>query len=250
MSRFTFKTTVATTLVALSLSTAMSAFAAPTALAMQAEGTPAIEIPQVSGTPAATESSVQPLSIHDCEGPERSREEVLTILGTPPASTGNHKPDLDAPEMRPAASPGTIDQVPVAEIEQTYRSWQACKLLGKTYQQMALETEQFVREDIYGNGRIRTAYSEPTLNEILDAREEVDADRTEMMSLPGNVASTSPRAIDINGHVAISEEGDYVFLDIVKAFTVDGEQILNPDGEMSFRLVDGVWLVDRDGQLP
>ena len=250
MSRTMFRKTAASVIVVLSLTTAGSALAAPTAFAIQEEDTPAIEIPQVSGTPAVTDSSAQPLSIHDCEGPARTRDEVISILSTPPASTGNQKPAGNAPEMRPGAQPGTIDQVPVEEIEQTYRSWQACKLLGKTYQQMALETEQFIREDIYGNNRIRTAYSEPTLNEILDAREQVDADRTEMASLPGNVASAAPRAIDINGHVAISEDGDYVLVNIVKAFEVDGEQVLNPDGEMAFRLVDGVWLVDLDGQLP
>ncbi len=169
---------------------------------------------------------------------------------TPPSSSGASKPGADAPELRPGASPGTIDQVPVAAIEQSYRSWQVCKLVGKTSQQMALETEQFIREDVYGDSRIMTPYSEATIEEILDRRAEADAQWGEMMQAPGNVASSARRAIDTNGFVAISEAEDYVFLEIVKVIEVDGKQILNPDGEMGFRLVDGVWLIDVDGQLP
>lgn len=248
--------TTCAALIALGIATTSQVYASPTlppasnASAQESDATPSI-LPDVpDGPPAVSDLGAKPLSVKGCDGPERSREEVLGILSIAPSPKGIGKPDWDAPQLRPGASPGTIAQVPVAEIEQNYRSWQVCNLLGKTYQQMALETEQFIREDVYGDRQIMTPYSAPTLNEILAARAEADAAWGQTMQGPGNVASTSPRAIDVNGFVAISEAEDYVYLEIVRVTEINGKQVLNPDGEMGFRLVDGVWLIDMDGQLP
>lgn len=248
-----FKRTTCAAMIALGIAMTGQAHALPiasNASAQESEATPSILPDLPTGPPAIDESATDPLSVKGCDVPERSRDEVVQILLTPPSSSGANKPGADAPELRPGASPGTIDQVPVAAIEQSYRSWQVCKLVGKTSQQMALETEQFIREDVYGDSHIMTPYSEATIEEILDRRAEADAQWGELMLRPGNVASSARRAIDTNGFVAISKAKDYVFLEIVKVTEVDGKQILNPDGEMGFRLVDGVWLIDVDGQLP
>jgi len=248
-----FKRTTCSAMIALGIAMTGQAYALPTpsnASAQESDATPSL-LPDVpGGPPAIDESAADPLSVKGCDVPERSRDEVVQILLTPPSSSGANKPGADAPELRPGASPGTIDQVPVAEIEQSYRSWQVCKLVGKTSQQMALETEQFIRDDLYGDSRIMTPYSEATIEEILDRRAEADAEWGELMLRPGNIANSAQRAINTNGIVAISEAEDYVFLEIVRVTEINGEHVLNPDGEMGFRLVDGTWRVDMDGQLP
>ncbi|HEU0164106.1 MAG TPA: hypothetical protein VFQ54_03620, partial [Thermomicrobiales bacterium] len=140
---------------------------------------------------------------------------------------------------------------PVDDIQAAYRQWQVCKALGSTYQQMALETDQYIREAIYSDARTMTAYTEPTINELLDRLEEADEEFGQLALSPGSVAGMSPRAIDVNGSVNASADGTYVFVDIVKVIdNGDGTYTFNPDGEMSFQLVDGVWKIDLDGQLP
>ncbi|MGI8485953.1 MAG: hypothetical protein ACR2OU_17045, partial [Thermomicrobiales bacterium] len=145
----------------------------------------------------------------------------------------------------------TIDMIPARDlekIEQTLRTWQVCKWLGQTYQQMGLETDQRTRESVYPSTEISTPFSEPTINELLDRREEVDALHFQRMSGPGVIAGLSPVAIDLTGATSVSPAGDYVILDVVSVDEYAGEQHLNARGSMAFRLVDGVWLVDMARQ--
>ncbi|MGI8483873.1 MAG: hypothetical protein ACR2OU_06385 [Thermomicrobiales bacterium] len=203
--------------------------------------------------PSVSDAGSQSLSVKGCDVTARSRDNVVGVLLAAPASPGNRKPGEDAPEYRPGAPVSTIDKIPAGELEKvehTLRTWQVCKWLGQTYQQMALETDQLVRESVYHSTEISTPFSEPTINELLDRREEVDALHYVRMSGPGVIASLPPIAIDLTGTTSVSPEGDYVVLDVVSVDEFNGEQHLNERGSMAFRLVDGIWLVDRDGQLP
>lgn len=209
-----------------------------------------IEIPP--DLPArVSEAGAQPLSVNDCTAPEMARDEVMTILRTPPTTIppGQAPTTWEEPEIRPGAGFGgglpkaTEDDFDAAEA--VLRKWQVCDLLGLTWQQLSLETDQFIREDIYGDPRIMTAYLDAALAEVLDARLEADAAWGEQMLGPGRVAQVSPMAIDRDGMTATSADGDYMVVEVVDVFEHDGEQVLNPAGTVAFWKVDGVWKVDR-----
>jgi hypothetical protein len=200
--------------------------------------------------PRISDAGAQPLSVNDCTAPEKSRDAVMEILRTPPTTNPpGQGPDWDAPEMRPAAGigdgMGTMPETELDAAEDVFREWQVCHLLGQTWRQMSLETDQFIREDVYGDTRIMTAYSDAALTEILDARAEADAAWGEQMRGPGRVAQRSPMAIDRDGATATSPEGDYMVVEVVDVFEHEGEQVINPAGWVSFWKIDGVWQVDR-----
>ncbi|MGI8486177.1 MAG: hypothetical protein ACR2OU_18200 [Thermomicrobiales bacterium] len=117
-----------------------------------------------------------PVSPEECLVKPRSREEVLKILGTAPGAA--------ASELPKEYDQSDIEEPTLTELQALYREWQACRRFGLTYQAMALETDQLIRNDIYGTGGYlsgrspqKTAFSEATLNELLDAREGADKDR-------------------------------------------------------------------------
>lgn len=68
----------------------------------------------------------------------------------------------------------------VQRVDDLFFRWQSCRRFGSTYQAMTLQAPYFTREDFYGEstldfrGPIETAYSDATLNEMLDRREELD----------------------------------------------------------------------------
>ena len=254
MSRF--KRITVTALIAFGLATSSQVYAEPAASPSAAGiSTPAAGMgPTVPPDlpPSVSEAGAQPLSVKGCDVAPRSRDDVVTVLLTAPASPGIGKPGPDAPEFRPGAPVSPIDMIPATDleqIEQTLRTWQVCTWLGQTYQEMGLETDQFVRENVYHSTEISTPYSEPTINELLDRREEVDALHYQRMSGPGVIAGLPPVAIDLTGTTSVSPAGDYVIMDVVSVDTFDGAQHLNARGSMAFRLVDGVWLVDMSRQL-
>ncbi|MGC4106230.1 MAG: hypothetical protein QM753_07720 [Thermomicrobiales bacterium] len=202
--------------------------------------------------PRISEAGAQPLSINDCTAPEKSRDVVMDILRTPPKTSAIfNKPKGDEPDFRPwtTQNPST-GMTPVAEeefdvAEAVFREWQVCKMLGLTWQQMSLETDQVIREDVYGDTRIMTAYSDAALTEVLNARVEADAAWGEHNYGPGIVAQRPPMAIDRDGWVQTSAEGDYMIVEVVDVFEANDEQVINPAGTVAFWKVDGVWLVDR-----
>jgi len=207
-----------------------------------------IEIPP--DLPArVSEAGAQSLSVNDCTAPEKSRDEVMAILRTPPKTSAiDRKPKGDEPDFRPWMVDSGTDVVPVETLdaaEAVFREWQVCNRLGLTMQQLSLETDQAIREDIYGDTRIMTAYSDAALAEVLDARVEADAAWGEAMHGPGRIAQIPPLAINRDGVSEISAEGDYIMVEVVSVSEFDGDQLLNPAGFMAFRQVDGVWKVDR-----
>lgn len=211
----------------------------------------AVELPQ-DLPPRIGTASAEPFSVNDCTAPEKSRDAVMEILRTPPKTSALfNKPQGDEPDFRPwITQNSSTGMTPVAEdvldaAEAVFREWQVCDMLGLTWQQMSLETDQFIREDVYGDARIMTAYSDAALTEVLDARVEADAAWGEQMRGPGRVAQRSPMAIDRDGWVQTSADGDYMMVEIVDVFEHEGEQILNPAGTVAFWKVDGVWLIDR-----
>jgi len=201
--------------------------------------------PRVSGAGA------QPLSVNDCTVPEKSRDDVMAILRTPPRTIppGQAPMTWEEPEIRPGAGFGgglpKATEEDFDAVEAVLRQWQVCHSLGLTWQQMSLETDQFIREDIYGGNRIMTAYSDATLAELLDARAEADAADGEQMQGPGRIAQRPPMAIDRDGITLTSPEGNYLVVDVVEVGEMDGEQMFSPVGSVAFWNVDGVWLVDR-----
>jgi len=198
---------------------------------------------------AIGETSGAPLSIHDCDAvTPRDRASVVETLLIAPNSADGMKVGDDAPQYRPGAPVADIANLPtetLAEIEDVLRTWQVCTALGLTYQQMAVETDQFIREDIYADFQTMTPYSEATINELLDRREEIDAWTHDRATGAGIIAQSSPYAIDLTGVTSISPELDYVWVEVVAVSSSNGEQLLDSRGTVAFRLIDGVWYVDR-----
>ncbi|MGC4193079.1 MAG: hypothetical protein QM589_18180 [Thermomicrobiales bacterium] len=246
-NRFAFRRMALAGAIALSLGVGTLGNVAFTQTAATPEA--GVEVPP-DLPPRIGTTSAEPLSVNDCTAPERSRDEVLTILQTPPTTNPpGQPPDWSAPEIHPGAGfgngMGTMSDAEFDSVEAVFRQWQVCHLLGKTWNQMSLETDQVIREDVYGDTRIMTAYSDAALAEVLDARAEADAASGEQMHGPGRIASVSPMAIDRDGNTATSADGDYMIVEVVDVFEDNGEQVVNPAGTVSFWKIGGVWLIDR-----
>jgi hypothetical protein len=118
---------------------------------------------------------IQPLDPERCASAPMDRERALEIL---------RDVDVDRDEaLRRGTMLTPIDpaEIPTGELNARFTAWQACRRFGRTYEAMTLQAPYFTREDVYGEtsndfrGPVETAYSDATLNELLDRREEADA---------------------------------------------------------------------------
>lgn len=181
-----------------------------------------------------------PLSASDCDREPRSREELLGILGTPPAAH---------PEMKIGST--SADAETRAEIEGLLRSWWSCHTYGMTWEQTAYESKQYIRETIYGDPQISTAYSARTLNELLNGQSRKDAERLSL--LPPNTNSLP--TIAPNGTVWITREGDTglqaVLAEVTLISAVTGDT-LGETHEVYFVYEEGSWKIRAvdPGQAP
>ena len=189
-----------------------------------------------------------PLTPDDCAVEPRSRQEVLEILSVAPA-TGNR---IAPPEL-------PLDDESRKDLDQALRGWRACTAFGLTGQAMTLETEQFIREDVYGDPKFPVAYSASTLNEILDVREIVDGERAERMSDPAVAGDELVAFVDPRGRNEITPEGvptvtARVDVILVSPSTGDGYRVWpvffeREDGEWRIRSID-LEFTEPNGLIP
>lgn len=178
--------------------------------------------------------AVPPLSADGCAAPPRSRNDLLAILSTPPAAD-------------PGKTIGstTADAETRGEIDKLLRSWWTCRTFGKTWGKSAYESKQYIREEIYPNPMIATAFSPGTLNELLNSQSQIDATQRSMF------------APDVNGIPTIAPGGAVwitpkdspgpraVLAQVVLVSATTGEA-LGGTREMYFVYEDGSWKIRSD----
>lgn len=177
---------------------------------------------------------VPPLSVDDCVAEQRSREELLDILDTPPGAN-----PLSGIGSR-TANAETRDQ-----IDALLRSWWSCHAYGMTWEQTAYESRQYIREIIYPYPRMTLPLSSGTLNELLDARAWVDADRLSV--LPPN--TTEILTISPDGFVWMTSETEpgprIITAEVALVSAISGD-VLGSTYEMKFIYEDGSWKIRAD----
>jgi len=204
------------------------------------------------------EDALNPISPDECMIAPRTRDEVVTILSTPPAAGD------DAPMV---GDESTIDDATLTEIQATFREWQACVRFGATWQATALETDQYIRTDFYDDGPVLTSiydlidvpYSEETINGILDGRISLDEQKAALgaqlatnpdgseggLDLKLWVIDLTPPANDDTKPVYVSSNGGtYLTFSVV----LTQPRLITdaiPTASVSFKLVDGVWQIDQ-----
>jgi len=216
-----------------------------------ASGDDTTDVPEPTvaiGEPGVNAAGVDPLTSDECTVAPVSRQHVLTVLSTPP---GNYGDLFNAKSMYIHES---FDDIPLDTFSQIFREWQACVKYGSTWQYMALQTDYMTRLDIYGEqvfdrGPILEAYSQDTLNELLDGRVLIDNDRRQRWA---DYVATSPAGlpevvlvIDTTqpASFSLSEDGTYVAtLPVAKLSLVSGEQ-RERVGSIDFLLVNGDWKI-------
>ncbi len=162
-------------------------------------------LPQSPATGQSDTNTYPPLSVDDCSAEPVSRDELLTILATPPKpGSGIHVGNT------------IIDEPTLDELNHLLRSWETCSSFGLPWQAAAYESDQFIREQVYGDPRISNAFSVSTLNELLDAREQIAADRIEQ-GLLGDIdvlmiLATSDAVITPDSAPVRSIEADVVWV--------------------------------------
>ncbi|MGI8404614.1 MAG: hypothetical protein ACR2OE_07595 [Thermomicrobiales bacterium] len=202
------------------------------------------------GVPGADATGVDPVTSDECTVAPRSRNDVLQILSSPP---GSYADIVNAKNMRGGPQQITFDGIPVDQLNQVFREWQACVKFGATWQYLALETDYMVRADIYGSqsfdrGPLLQAYSQDTLNNLLDGRELVDNDRRARWTDAWQTSQQLPETVLVidmsqGAQFSISEDGTYIAsVHVAKLNQATGEQIPR-NGSVDFELVDGEWRI-------
>lgn len=202
--------------------------------------------------------ALNPVHPNECAALPMSRDAAVTILTTPPAS-----------DQQPTNQDSTVDEATVAEIQASFREWQACRRAGNTFGAMALETDAFIRADLYDDGgamasyqRSDRAYSVETANGVLDVRVSMDEQRAAISDQQAGGRPGSEAGLDLNlwiidmqsigpDHLQeqllfpAAENGTYVWATAIWTNpNVSSDQAF-PRVALAFRLVDGVWKIDQ-----
>ena len=210
-----------------------------------------------------------PVSPDECVVAPQTQEDVLKVLGIAPA-------DGDVAPVR--SDDSSIEVATLGEIQSTFRQWQSCRRFGNTFGAMALETDQFIRNDIYGPQPIlgsfypiTTAYSESTLSELLTARVTMDKQLAQLGEDKARHDSdtSTENGLNLNlwvidttnlpgdpttGEYLAASEGTFVSLPVVWTNPDIGSDQPFPTAYVGFQLVDGQWKIaswfSADGPPP
>lgn len=203
--------------------------------------------------------ALNPVRPEECDVTPLPREEVVTILTTPPAS-----------DQAPTNQDSTVDEATISEIQASFRQWQACRRSGNTFGAMALETDAFIRTDLYDDGgamklgylTVDQPYSPEVAAGVLDARVSIDNQRK---AVSDKQAAGNPGwedGLDLNLWVIdmqaigpdhlqeamvfpAAEQGTYVWATVVWTNPNVSSDEAFPRVAVAFKLVDGVWKIDR-----
>lgn len=135
----------------------------------------------------------------------------------------------------------------VNELVQLFVEWQSCRRFGFTYEAMSLQDPYFTREDFYGEtvldfrGPVETAYSESTLNEMLDRREELDATSRQYWENAGHYPSPGETLI-LGGEQFASDDAQTIAIRALIWNMDDGEWTPTTT-VVVFRSIDGEYKV-------
>ena len=202
--------------------------------------------------------ALNPVRPEECALAPMPREEAVTILATPPSS-----------DQIPTNQDSTVDEATVSEIQASFRQWQACRRSGNTFGAMALETDAFIRADLYDDGgamasfqRANQAYSTEAANGVLDVRLSIDTQRAAISDRQAADRAGTEGGLDLNlwiidmqsigaDHLQAqmqfpaAHDGTYVWA--IATWTNPNVQSDQPFPRVSvaFELVDGVWKIDQ-----
>jgi hypothetical protein len=205
----------------------------------------------IIGSPGPDANGIDVLTSDECTVAPLSRPEVLSILEMPP---GDYADIFNAKDMRSQES--SFADIPVNDLNAAFREWQACVKFGATWQYIALQTDYMTRSDIYGpqllsRPALVNAYSDSTLNDILDGRVLIDQKRRDGWanhvanggSLPGSLLVIDETADPTT--ISISTDGTYIASVPVTKLTPYSGETYPRNGTIDFELVDGQWKIAK-----
>ncbi|MGC4106229.1 MAG: hypothetical protein QM753_07715 [Thermomicrobiales bacterium] len=207
--------------------------------------------------------ALNPVRPEECAVVPIPREDAVTILTTPPSS-----------DQQPYQSDSTVDEATYADVQASFRQWQACRRSGNTFGAMALETDAFIRADFYDDGgamasyqRADQAYSVETAGGVLDVRVSIDGQRKAISDQQATGNPGWEDGLDLNlwiidmkeapnttiwgdsllpaGEYSAGEDGTYVWATAVWTNPNVSSDEAFPRVAVAFKLVDGVWKIDR-----
>lgn len=111
-------------------------------------------------------------------------------------------------------SPMELHAMPMDQMNYFFMTWQSCRRFGFVMEAKSMESPYFIREDFYGersnayHGPVETAYSESTLNEMLDRR--LEAGSTSSAYWRSSEALPNPYStLSLGGEGWMSSDGSY-----------------------------------------
>ena len=201
------------------------------------------------------EDQLNPVSPAECTVAPRSRENVVQVLSKSPQK-GDTQPTNDGSHL---------DEATLGEIQASFREWQACRRFGKTWQAAALETDQFIRTDFYVDGGVLgnwmlpdVAYSEATINGILDGRISLDKAESSLGDQQAQGVQGSEAGLNLNlwvidtarptsdptlGTYPSADGGTFVSVTVVWTNPRLLSSSALPTALVKFQLVDGQWKI-------
>ena len=190
---------------------------------------PSTPIPSPTPTEAVSGYVIPPLTPSDCALAPRTQEDVMALLGTPPA-----------PGARVMAADQPAATTVINDLNATLRGWQACNESGDLYGAFAYESDQYIREDIYGNAAFDQPFSKGTLNEILSAWQRTMS--AEVEASGGDFHAVW--MVDASRDVFVSRDGTHIEAWVVPIDPRDGsiEDSTEP-ARMMFIKEGGMWRI-------
>lgn len=205
---------------------------------------------------------LNPVSPAECTVNPRTRENVVQVLSTSPRAGDIYPTTLDGSHL---------DETTMGEIQATFRERQACRRFGKTWQAVALETEQFIRTDFYVGGGVLgnwmlpdVAYSESSINNILDAQISLDGAKSTLGDQQAQGAQGSEAGLNLNlwvidmarptsdprsGTYPSAAGGTFITVTVVWTNARLQNNSALPTANVKFQLVDGRWRIADWGNL-
>lgn len=207
--------------------------------------------------------ALNPVRPEECSIAPMPREDAVTILTTPPAT-----------DQQLYRTDSSVDEATYADVQASFRQWQACRRSGNTFGAMAMETDAFIRADLYTDGGAMAltyglpeqGYSAETADGILTYREGIDQRRAEISDKQAGDRAGSEGGLDLNlwiidmqqvpttdstgaplpaGQFATADNGAHVWATAIWTNpNVSSEQPF-PHVAVAFKKVDGVWKIDQ-----